>query len=266
MTAPGHTAIRALIVDDEPIARAGLRDLLARETDIEVIGEAGDGLRAAEAIIAQKPDLVFLDIQMPEVDGFGVVEAVGPAEIPPVVFVTAFDEYAVRAFEVHALDYLLKPVDPERFRMALDRVRARIAQRNGRPPGDDLIRSLRGLPGSGAYPERILVRTPERVLVVDTRSIDWIAAEGDYIRIRWKGGTLTARGTMAGMEARLDPSRFARIHRSTIVNIAQVRELRPLFSGDHAVVLHDGTKFTLSRSYKTKLFGMLGDPPSGNTS
>ncbi len=264
ITAP---AVRALIVDDEPIARAGIREMLAAEKDIVVIGEAGDGLSAAEEIIAKKPDLVFLDIQMPEVDGFGVIEAVGPGEMPAVVFVTAFDEYAVRAFEVHALDYLLKPVDPDRFRRTILRVRSRIDGRAGAdPPVGALMQALRGLPGSGPYPERLLIRTPEKVIVVDARSIEWIAAEGDYVRVRWKGGTLTARSTLAAMESRLDPARFARIHRSTIVSVPHVRELRPLFSGDHAVILHDGTKFNLSRLYKSKVFALLGDSSAGKPS
>jgi two-component system, LytTR family, response regulator len=259
-------SVRALIVDDEPIARAGIREMLAAEKDIVVVGEAGDGLSAAEEIIAKRPDLVFLDIQMPEVDGFGVIEAVGPGEMPVVVFVTAFDEYAVRAFEVHALDYLLKPVDPDRFRRTILRVRSRMDGRGGDAPVSAMMRTLRGLPGSGPYPERMLIRTPEKVIVVDTRSIEWIAAEGDYVRLRWKGGTLTARSTLAAMESRLDPARFARIHRSTIVSVPHVRELRPLFSGDHAVILHDGTKFNLSRLYKAKLFALLGDSSAGKIS
>jgi len=263
MTTTGGAGIRALIVDDEPLARAGLRDLLAAEKDVVVVGEAGDGLHAAEEILARKPDVVFLDIQMPEVDGFGVIEAVGPVEMPPVVFVTAFDEYAVKAFEIHALDYLLKPVDPERFRQALGRIRHRISEGDGMAPGHDLISALRGLPGSGAYPPRILVRSPEKIVVVDTPSIEWITAEGDYVRLRAKGATLTTRSTMAAMEGRLDPSRFARIHRSTIVNVSLIRELRPAFTGDHALLLHDGTKFTLSRMYKARLFMLLGRAAPG---
>ncbi len=266
MTAKSGTGIRALIVDDEPIAREGLRDLLSSEADISVVGEAGDGLTAAEEILSKKPDVVFLDIQMPEVDGFAVVEAVGPGEMPPVVFVTAFDEYAVKAFEVHALDYLLKPVDPDRFRGTLERVRRRINAGEGGTPDAGLLRALRGLPGSGAYPSRILVRSPEKIIVVDTASIEWITAEGDYVRMRWKGATLTTRSTMTAMEGRLDPARFARIHRSAIVNVSLIRELRPAFTGDHALLLNDGTRFTLSRMYRARLFALLGKTETGSGS
>jgi len=261
MSATAGARIRTLIVDDEPIARSGMRELLAPEKDFVVIGEAGDGLRAAEAILAEKPDVVFLDIQMPEVDGFGVIEAVGPSEMPPVVFVTAFDEYAVKAFEIHALDYLLKPVDPERFHRTVGRVRRRIAEGGGGVPGPEVLLSLRGLPGSGAFPPRLLVRSHEKIQVVETSSIDWITAEGDYVRLRSKGATLTTRSTMTSMEGRLDPSKFARIHRSTIVNLSLIRELRPAFTGDHVVVLHDGTRFTLSRMYKARVFALLGSSP-----
>jgi len=266
MNHAGSGGIRALIVDDEPIARTGLRELLATEGDITIVGEAGDGLTAAEEILSKKPDVVFLDIQMPEVDGFAVVEAVGPEEMPLVVFVTAFDQYAVKAFEVHALDYLLKPLDPERLHATLARVRRQIAAGKGIRPDHDLLRTLRGLPGSGAYPGRILVRSPEKIIVVDTPSIEWITAEGDYVRLRWKGSTLTTRSTMVAMEGSLDPARFARIHRSTIVNISLIAELRPGFTGDYALLLKDGTKFTLSRMYKARLFTLLGkeDPGRGS--
>lgn len=258
MSAPPPVRIRALVVDDEPIARAGLRDLLEGEEGIDVAGEAGDGVAAAGAILETRPDVVFLDIQMPGIDGFGVIEAVGADAMPPVVFVTAYDEYAVRAFEVHALDYLLKPVDPQRFRTTIARVRARAA---AGPPGvlhPGLVRAFRALPGATAYPERMLVKGEEKLVVVDVRSIAWISAEGDYVRIRWKGGTLIARSTMAAMESRLDPSRFARIHRSTIVAVSRVRELRPSFSGDHVVVLDDDSKFTVSRQSRPKLLALLG--------
>lgn len=264
MTRAANPSIRVLVVDDEPIARAGLRELLAGERDIVVAGEAVDGMSAAAAIVEVKPDLVFLDIQMPGVDGFGVIEAVGPELMPPVVFVTAFDQYAVRAFDVHALDYLLKPVEPERLRGTLERVRERTtAGRKVAAPGADVIRALRGLDANGAPPERMLIRDRDRFVVVDVKSVEWIAAEGDYVRVRWKGGTITTRSTMAAMESRLDPRLFARIHRSTIVSLRLVREVRPMFSGDAVVVLQDGTKFTISRMYKAAFIGLLGEPPGG---
>jgi len=258
MSGPDDGRISVLIVDDEPIARSGIRELLSGEDDFTVVGEAGDGLRAVEEILGKKPDVVFLDIQMPEVDGFGVVEAVGAGEMPSVVFVTAFDEYAVKAFEVHAVDYLLKPVDANRFRQTLGRVRRMIADGEARTPGPEVLRALRNLTVLRGYPGRMLIRSPEKIIVVDTASIEWIAAEGDYVRIRWKGSTLTTRSTMAAMEGRLDPGRFARIHRSTIVNMTLIAEMRPGFTGDYALLLRDGTKFTLSRMYKARLFTLLG--------
>lgn len=241
--------IRALIVDDEPLARRRLRTLLRAEPDVEVAGECGDGRRAVAAILEKKPDLVFLDVQMPVVDGFGVVETVGAARMPVVVFVTAYDTYALKAFEVHALDYLLKPFDRERFRKTLDRVRAQISgQRNGQPERH-LLALLKELKNGAKPPERLVVRTAGRIFFLPIAEIDWIEAAGNYVRLHAGKETHLVRETMLTIERRLDPQRFLRIHRSTIVNLERVRELQPAFRGDYAVLLRDGARLTLSRNY-----------------
>lgn len=248
--------IRALIVDDEPLARRGIRVRLERGGDVEIVAECANGRDAARAIGACSPDLVFLDVQMPGLDGFGVVEQIGTDRMPPVVFVTAYDAHALRAFDVHALDYLLKPIDDERFAIALARARRRIDERaaaNGgvagatRPNLAGAIADLRE--------RRILIRDRGRVLVVNEADVDWIEAEGDYVRVHTAGRGHLMRETMAAMADRLDPSRFARIHRSTIVNVARIRELRPHPNREYTVVLQDGTRLKLSRGYREALAG-----------
>ena len=245
--------IRTLIVDDEPLAREGMRMHLKDAEDIEVVGECGDGEDAVIAIDALAPDLVFLDVQMPGLDGFGVIEAVGTGTIPAVVFVTAHEEFAVRAFDAHALDYVLKPVEPERLQRALQRVRAQLENRNG----EDLDTRLRALLGKvrpqGSYVERLAVRAGGRISFVRTADIDWVAAEGNYARIHAAGATHLIRETMNALETRLDPERFVRIHRSTIVNSDRIQELEPLFQGDYLIILRDGTRLPSSRAYRDRL-------------
>jgi two-component system LytT family response regulator len=244
--------LRVLLVDDEPLVRRGLRAFLAAEPDVTVVGECGDGRDAVRVIRAERPDLVFLDVQMPELDGLGVVDALEEDERPPaLVFVTAYDAYALRAFEVHAVDYLLKPFDEGRFRTALARARQRLARADTPAPGDPrleaLLRELRPAP---AYAERLLVRTASRMLPVPVAAIDWIEAADNYVRLHVGAERHALRETIKGLEARLDPRRFARIHRSTIVNLDRVREVRPLPSGDCVLLLLDGTQLSLSRGYR----------------
>jgi len=247
--------IRALIVDDEPIARRGLVRQLAAEPDVEVVGECGDGASAIEAIGELSPDLVFLDVEMPEVDGFDVVGAVGVASMPVVIFVTAFDQYAVRAFDVHALDYVLKPIDVERFRVALGRARDRL----GRARDDDLagrIAAALSDLGRGAprrYPKRLAIKSDGRVTLLDVREVDRVEAAGNYVEIVAGGKKHLMRETMANLEARLDPERFVRVSRSSIVNADRVRELLPMFNGDVVVVLRDGTEVPAGRKYRQNL-------------
>lgn len=256
--------IRALIVDDEPLAREGIRQLLASHDDVEIVGEANDGVHAVELIVrrtpyaeAKKPDLVFLDIQMPELDGFGVVKEIGADKMPEVIFVTAFDEFALRAFEVHALDYLLKPIDPERFAEAVNRAKSHIAMCDSTAMSEKLVQLLKGIPASRQYLQRLAVKSTGKVSFVNASDIDWIEANGDYVWIHSQGKKNLLREKISELSGKLDPNHFARIHRSTIVNINRINNLEPMFYGDYAVHLHSGAKLTLSRSHRDKLFSLL---------
>ena len=252
-----------MIVDDEPLAREGLRELLRGEEDISIVGEAEDGIRAIEEIRKKKADLIFLDIQMPEFDGFEVLKAVGPASSPVVIFVTAFDEYAVRAFEVRALDYLLKPVNPVRLGEALDRARRLLHDRRGKG-SDDFPERLAGLVADISKDrkpvERFLVKSSGRLLILKADEIDWIGAEGDYIGLHVQGKKHLIKDRMNSLEEQLHPGRFVRIHRSYIVNIDRIREMQPLFHGEYALLLRDGQKLTLSRSYRDQALGRIKQP------
>ena len=240
--------LRALVVDDETLARQRIRHLLRRSTDIEVVGECADGLEAVKAVETLAPDLVFLDIQMPELDGFGVVEAVGPERMPPTLFITAYDQHALRAFEVHAVDYLLKPFSPERFHQALER--ARRWCRPAASEGPDLEALLASLRPERPWADRLLVRQGDRHLLVKTETVQWIEAEDNYVRLHVEGTSHLVRQTMAGLLARLDPAQFRRIHRSAIVNLDCIKEFQPWTGGDQLVIMRDGTRLTLSRTYR----------------
>jgi two-component system, LytTR family, response regulator len=244
--------IRTLIVDDEPLARERLRTLLAQESDIEIVAECADGVSAAEAIGEHAPDLVFLDVTMPELDGFGVLEQVGPAAMPAVIFVTAYDHFAVQAFTAHAVDYLLKPFDEERFRTALQRARVTLRARATADVDTRLAALLSDLQRP-KHLERLAVRSGGRIVFIRTDEIDWIGAEGNYARIHTGGRAHLLRETMNSLETKLDAERFLRIHRSTIVNTESIAELEPLFQGDYVVILRDGTRLTSSRGYRSNL-------------
>ncbi|MBI4914170.1 MAG: response regulator transcription factor [Acidobacteria bacterium] len=239
--------MRVLIVDDEPLARQRIRQLLAGEGDLEVAGEAVNGLEAVRLIEELAPDLVFLDVQMPELDGFGVVESVGVDRMPATLFVTAFDQHAVKAFEVHALDYLLKPFDRERFRKALARVREWRGRPGGAPSLEGLLAEIRR---DQPCPDRFLVRNGERYQLVKASAIQWVEAEDNYVRLHVEGASHLLRHTMGGILARLDPKVFRRIHRSAIVNLDFIKELQSWTGGDMLVVMRDGTRLTLSRTYR----------------
>jgi two-component system LytT family response regulator len=255
--------IRVLIVDDEPLARRGIRRLLERETDFEIAGEAGNGQIAAAKIESEKPDLVFLDIQMPLAGGFSLIEKTGAENLPEIVFVTAYDEHAIKAFEAGALDYVLKPIDPERFQKTLERVRRRINARETPAVESELIELLRGLAKNEtqnaphAFLERIPVKDSGRVFFIDAREIDWIGACGNYIEIHAGREKHLLRETMDGIENKLNPSDFLRIRRSTIVRIEKIKELQPLFNGEFAVILQNGTELASSRRYRKNLEAIL---------
>jgi two-component system LytT family response regulator len=247
--------MRTLIADDEAPARNKLRRLLADDDAAEIVGEARNGAEAIELIRALAPDLVFLDIQMPVVDGLAVVEQVGPAAMPAVVFVTAHDEHAVRAFEVHALDYLLKPVSPERFRQTLARVRQHLARHPDRAAAETAARLRELLGGAGRttdYLERILVHDARRGIFLPVDRIDRVEADRNYVQIHADTRTYELRAALASVARRLDPRRFLRINKSEIVRIDAVREVHPWSHGDYHVVMHDGARLSWSRRYRAQ--------------
>ena len=250
MTAP----LRALIVDDEAVARRRVRRLLSSEPDIVVTGECTDGATAVETITREAPDLVFLDVQMPDLDGFGVVSGLEPGSLPAIVFVTAFDRYALRAFDVHAIDYLLKPYTAERFRLAVQRARERVERRTL----DAGLRSLaQALRETRHYATRLPVKTGGKIVLVDLRLVDWIDAADNYVRLHIGAKEYLHRETLARLEQQLDPDRFARIHRSTIVQIDRIVELHPASHGDMDVVLRGGATLTLSRTWRERVEAKL---------
>jgi two-component system LytT family response regulator len=256
------TKIRALIVDDEPLARERLRSLLERDGGVEVLGECGDGREALESIHRARPDLVFLDIQMPELDGFGVLSGLDAGSIPAVVFVTAYDQFAIKAFEVHALDYLLKPFDDERFGVTMSRVRSRLEQDpEAGELREKLNKMLEELRPASTPADRLAVKTGGKVVLVRIQDIDWVEAADNYVNLHAGAQAHLLRETMSALEERLPSNRFVRISRSTIVNLDRIKELQPLFHGEYAVLLHDGTRLTLSRGYREKLSVLLGESP-----
>lgn len=253
--------IRVLIVDDEPLARRKLRRFLNAESAFEIIGECADGSRAVTAIEEQKPDLLFLDMQMPEMNGLDVVQAVGPQRMPLVVFVTAHDQYAVKAFEVNALDYLLKPVSRERFQSAVARARTQLDHGPSNDVGQRLHALLQRLQSGPEFSRRLMVKSEGRVIFLSIDEIDWIESAHNYLVLHVGKKNHLIRETMDSLEARLDPEHFVRIHRSTMVNIERIQEMHPWVRGEHAVLLRDGTRLTLSRSYYERLRQRLGEAP-----
>jgi two-component system LytT family response regulator len=263
VTAP----LRVVVVDDEPLARSGMCGLLARDPELTVVAQCADGAEAVAAIAGLKPDLVLLDVQMPEMDGFEVLREVGPARMPVVVFVTAFDRFALRAFDVAAVDYLLKPFDDERFDLAIARAKHAVRNAEAGELGRRLMRLVerQGEPAPSAeapaepvrHASRLVVKSAGRTVFIRVDEVDWIEADDYYARLHVAGKTHLLRETMGSLEARLEPTRFFRVHRSAIVNLDRVREVQFLFGGEHVVILHDGTKLKLSRSRLEKLEAML---------
>lgn len=249
--------IKALIVDDEPIARDRVRRMLREESDIEIAGEFGNGKEAVDFINEKQPDLVFLDIQMPEMTGFEAVQSISSNKIPAIIFVTAYDQYAIQAFDVHALDYLLKPFNRERFKQAVRRARDQIEKANMGKIDERLASLLTDLTSSKKYLERLVVKSVGRVFFLRTEEVDWIEAAGNYAKLHVGREGHLIRETMNGLESKLNPDKFLRIHRSTLVNIDRIKELNPLFSGDYTVMLKNGTELTLSRNYRDRLLELF---------
>jgi two-component system, LytTR family, response regulator len=250
--------IRTLIVDDEPPARRKLRRFLESDAQVAIVGEAKNGEEAARAIREHRPDLVFLDVQMPGMDGFGVIEATASEHAPSVIFVTAYDDHAVRAFEVSALDYLLKPFDRERFDAALAKAKAEVARRDHADLRERLDGLLQHLDRQHTV-ERFLVRSRGRVTFVQAKDVAWLEGAGNYVRLHAGTDTHLIRDTLDSVGSQLDPRRFVRVHRSHIVNLDYVREMSPWAHGDYVIVMRDGVKLKLSRRYRDRLPPHLGD-------
>jgi len=249
--------LRAVIIDDEPIARRRVRRFLDTDPDFEMIGEYGDGEAAVAAICNGRPDLAFLDIQMPEMDGFEVVKQVGLERMPVTIFVTAYDRYALRAFDAHALDYLLKPFGKARFEEALSRAKQHIAGGLNREALSSLVAMLGSAGSQKRYPDQLPVNQHGHIVFVSTAAIDWIEAAGNYARLHAGNRQFEVRETLTSIGSKLDPLKFMRIHRSTIVNVRSIREIHPWFSGHHLVVLNNGRELRMSR-YQRDVARLLG--------
>ncbi|MEO7456823.1 MAG: LytTR family DNA-binding domain-containing protein [Gemmatimonadaceae bacterium] len=260
--------IRVLVADDEPVARRRVVRFLKQDPEVEVVAECAGGREAVERIVADRPDIVFLDVQMPDVTGIEVAEQVGVEEMPAVVFVTAFDQYAIRAFELNAVDYLLKPFDAERFAQALARARSRLGGGGGeRARQKDELRAVvkellaeHVATAAVEYLDRIAVRVDGSLRIVRAADVDWFETEGNYIRLHVGRANHLIRVTAAELEQQLDPRQFARIHRRYLINLDRVSEVQPWFAGDAVVILKDGTKLRLARSHRAALHArLLGD-------
>lgn len=250
--------LRVVIVDDEPPARARLRRLLKAHDAVEIAAECSDGAAAVQAIESAQPDLVLLDVQMPELDGFDVLRALDMPRLPAVIFVTAFDSYALRAFEVHALDYVVKPVDAARFDRALSHARQRISEQ--RSAGEGLTNLIRELARDRTHLKRIPVRSEGRVKVIDLADVDWMSAADNYVTLHVGGQEYLLRDTLSALEQRLDAGDFVRVHRSTIVRVDRIAELLPDLHGDYRIRLKNGSEVALSRTYRPRLEERFGRP------
>jgi two-component system LytT family response regulator len=248
---------RIVIVDDEPIAREGIRTQLLREPSVEIVAECGDGLEAVETIRELSPDLAFLDVQMPGMSGFEVMQTVGVDAIPAVIFVTAYDKYALQAFEVNAVDYLLKPFDDERFQKAFQRALVQIERSTTAIINENLKALLESLKPGARYLERLVVKSKGRIFFLPVSEIDWIESADNYVSLHSGRETHLIRETLTALETKLSPQEFLRVRHSAIVNVKRIRELRPLFKGEYEIVLQNGTKLTSSRRYRRHLEELL---------
>jgi two-component system, LytTR family, response regulator len=251
--------IRTLIVDDESLARERIRDMVATDPEIEIIGDCANGKEAVKAISKLKPDLIFLDVEMPGMDGFEVLQSLAPQQMPAVIFVTAYDQYAVRAFEIHALDYLLKPFDRERFERSLGRAKEQLL-RTEDSMNERILSALEQIKTRPVHLERLVIKMNGHVFFIKAEEIDWLEAEGNYVRLHAGKESYLLRDTISALETQLDPKQFLRVHRSAIVNIDRIQELQPWFHGEYRIILREGVQLTLSRSYREKLHELLGRP------
>jgi two-component system LytT family response regulator len=252
--------IKVLIADDELLARKFIRRMLKQDPEVEIVAECNNGADAVTMIRKEKPDLVFLDVQMPEMNGFAVLDAVKLDHLPEIIFTTAYEAYAVRAFELHALDYLLKPFDQVRFKAALRYAKERFHSQQDEARHLQIGSLLESMRAQQQYLDRIIIRADGRITFLHTREIDWIEADDKYLHLHTEKGARLVRQTLTAMESQLDPKKFVRVHRSTMVNVDRIKELQPLFNGEHSLILENGTRLTLSRKYKDKLFELLGKP------
>ena len=252
-------SIRVLLSDDEALARGRLRSLLQEDADLQIVAEFGDGRSAVAAILREKPDLVFLDVQMPEIDGFGVVEALQKqGALPLTIFVTAYDRYAMRAFDVHALDYLLKPVNKERLNEALGHARRQLQQPSEATFQKRVLDMLGELDSRQHSPERIIVKSDGEIVCLKPNEIDWAESAGNYVCLHVGNVTHILRETITALENRLGARQFLRVHRSTLVNVDRIKTLKPSLYGDYSILLRDGTKLTLSRGFRETVLRRLG--------
>jgi two-component system LytT family response regulator len=254
-----HT-IKAVLVDDEELARGYLRELLVPHPDIVVAAECANGFEAVKAIADTSPDLLFLDVQMPKLDGFEVLELIEPSQAPVVVFVTAYDQYAMRAFDAHAVDYLLKPFSPQRFERALERARARLGERRTLP---EIASEARP---AGVYAQRIVVKDGTRVHIIPVARLEYVAAQDDYVALHSEGKSYLKQQPIAAVEALLDPACFVRIHRSAIVNLERVARIEPYGKESRIAILTDGTRLPVSRSGYARLLAAMEDSQGNRNS
>jgi two-component system LytT family response regulator len=252
--------IRVVVADDEMLARKFIRRMLKQDPEVEIVAECGNGAETVAMIRKEKPDLVFLDVQMPEMNGFAVLDAVKLDHLPEIIFTTAYESYAIRAFELHALDYLLKPFDQVRFKAALKYAKERFHSHHEEEKRLQIGTLLESIRAQQQYLDRVIIRTAGRITFLPTREIDWLEADDKYVHLHTGKGTRMVRQTLSAMEEQLDPRKFVRVHRSAMVNTDRIKELQPLFNGEHSLILEDGTRLTLSRKYKDKLFELLGRP------
>jgi two-component system LytT family response regulator len=250
--------IRVLVVDDEPLARQRLVDLLRKDSQVGEVLEAENGIAAVDMIQAQRPDIIFLDVQMPELDGFGVIQALGTDQMPPTIFTTAYDRYAIRAFEADASDYLLKPFSDKRYEQAVSRAKARLEMVNARPFGQHVLQMIEKRAEPDGLWDRLVVKSGGLTRFVMAAEIDWIEAAGVYVNLHVEGKEILYRSALHELAKRLDPKRFVRIHRSSVVNIECILQLEPSTHGEFEVLLKSGARLHLSRSYRSELEKRLG--------